>query len=73
MRASIAERLASLAGSGRRCALVVRARARDEQTVRGVIEQWDPPHALVREARQRVQLVRADRVLRVVSDQREAK
>lgn len=64
VRAAVATKLETLLGTQERCALVVRARARDEQVVRGVVERWDSPHALVRDARNRLHLVRADRILR---------
>jgi DNA polymerase-3 subunit epsilon len=67
VRASIAARLAALAGGRSTATLVVRHARRAPRLLRGFVERWDPPHVYVRPAGSRsgLKVVRADRVLRV--------
>jgi DNA polymerase III epsilon subunit-like protein len=67
VRHSLAERITALAKSHAPASFVFRPRRRPPSVLRGVVERWTPPHVYIRPAgtRSGLQIVRADRLLRI--------
>ncbi|MEI8255688.1 MAG: 3'-5' exonuclease [Deltaproteobacteria bacterium] len=65
VRDAIAASLEALAESGARCEITLRTPGKEPTTLVAHVEQWSPPHARCVDARRRMRVVRADRILRI--------